>query len=87
MDHKEENESIVCVNCQKAVGLIQTILDDEATVEQKKFFSTHLDKCKGCFDHFEIEKDILDHIKAKLQRKCCPEGLINKIKSLVQKSK
>lgn len=78
-------DSYAC-DCSKFVDLMQLILDDEATNEQICFFKEHMDDCRGCLDYYEDEKNLIDQVRAKLERKCCPESLkstiLGKIKGI-----
>lgn len=60
--------------------MLQVILDGEATEEQKKYFSKHMDICLPCFKGYELDMAIKQLVKSK----CCggeaPEELIEKIK-------
>ena len=62
-------------DCGQFVELMQLILDDEASDEQLKFFHDHMDDCRGCLSHYEGEKNMIDQIRLKLERKCCPDSL------------
>ena len=60
--------------------MLQVILDGEATDEQKKYFSQHMDNCLPCFKGYELDMAIKQLVKSK----CCggeaPEELIEKIR-------
>jgi mycothiol system anti-sigma-R factor len=67
--------------------MLQTILDGEATEEQKNYFKAHMDVCMPCYKTYDLDMAI----KKLLQSKCCggdvPNELIDQIKSQVtQKS-
>ncbi len=63
--------------------MLQTILDGEATEEQKTFFKMHMDGCMPCFKTYDLDMAI----KQLIQSKCCggeaPPDLVEKIKAQV----
>ena len=71
-------------DCSKFLETIQLILDDEATNEEVCFFKGHLDGCNGCFEHYNIEKSVIDEIRTKIERRCCPETLKTAILDKIQ---
>ncbi len=67
--------------------MLQTILDGEASEEQKQYFKGHMDNCMPCFKSYDLDMAL----KQLLQSKCCggeaPQDLIEKIKiQISQKS-
>jgi mycothiol system anti-sigma-R factor len=71
-------------NCRE---MLQTILDGEATEEQKDYFRQHIGGCMPCYQSYDLEIAI----KQLLQTKCCggeaPSDLVEKIKEqLAQKT-
>lgn len=47
--------------------MLQIILDEVATPEQREYFRDHMDKCIPCFKAYEVDITI----KEMLQVKCC----------------
>jgi len=66
--------------------MLQSILDGEATSEQKKYFKEHMDHCLPCYKEYNLDMAI----KELLQTKCCggncPEDLVAQIKSKIKSS-
>lgn len=61
-------------SCEKFLDIMQLILDDEATEEQKDFFRQRIETCSSSLNYYENEKVLWDKIRVKLgQKKCCPE--------------
>jgi mycothiol system anti-sigma-R factor len=60
--------------------MLQTILDGEATADQKEYFKTHMDQCMPCYKSYDLDMAL----KQLVQSKCCggeaPTDLIEKIK-------
>lgn len=71
-------------DCKKVENLVQVIIDDEATEEEKKFFEDHICQCTCCKKIYNCEKDVLNCVKEKLARKCCPQSLKDSIKAKLQ---
>lgn len=72
-----------CPNKQECLQLLQSILDGEATAQQKEtFLKQHLQECMPCYKNYHLEVAIRDLLK----KKCCneaPEELVNTIKAKV----
>jgi mycothiol system anti-sigma-R factor len=66
--------------------MLQTILDGEATEEQRSYFKAHMDNCMPCFKSYDLDMTI----KQLLQSKCCggevPNELIDQIKSFINQN-
>lgn len=60
--------------------MLNSILDGEASTEQKEYFRSHMDGCMPCFKAYNLDMAI----KELLQTRCCgeeaPADLIDKIK-------
>ena len=65
--------------------MLQSILDGEATAEQRSYFKQHMDHCMPCYKEYNLDMAI----KELLQAKCggiCPEDLVAQIKSKINSS-
>lgn len=72
-----------CPNKQECLQLLQSILDGEATSDQKEhFMKQHLEECMPCYKNYHLEVAIRDLLKKKCQGEA-PEELINSIKAKV----
>ena len=71
-------------DCEKVIGLVQAIIDDEATEEEKEFFEKHIRNCSSCREIYNCEKDIINCVKEKMARKNCPQSLKDSIKAKLQ---
>ncbi len=83
IDSKATSDTSSC-DCSQFLGVMQLILDDEATDEQLCFFKEHMDGCSGCWEHYNVEKSVIDEIRTKLTRKCCPDSLKSSILDKIQ---
>jgi mycothiol system anti-sigma-R factor len=63
--------------------MLQTILDGEATDEQRNYFKAHMDGCMPCYKSYDLDMAI----RKLLQSKCCggdtPSELIDQIKTQI----
>lgn len=62
--------------------MLQTILDGEATQEQKEYFKSHMDLCMPCFKSYELDMAIRQLLKAKCNG-CAPDELVEQIRNQV----
>jgi mycothiol system anti-sigma-R factor len=76
-----------CPNKQECLQLLQSILDGEATVQQKdQFMKQHLEECMPCYKNYHLEVAIRDLIKKNCSCEEAPEELIHSIKEKVIKN-
>lgn len=71
------------IDCQTFVGLIQLILDDEASQAEKQLFSKHEHLCHHCADKYNIERSVIEVIRKKVDKDCCPDGFANLVRKTV----
>jgi len=76
----ENNSTNIKLDCKQFANLVQLIVDDEASEEQKALFINHEKKCGHCAEVYNIEKSVIDLVKTKLKRDCCTEGFANKVR-------
>ena len=72
-----------CSDFDKCLSILNFILDDEATREQEDFFYAHIEKCIVCFSHYNVEKQIRELLKRKLQKKTVPSELSSEIRNKI----
>jgi mycothiol system anti-sigma-R factor len=70
-------------NCMQ---MLQFMLDNEVTPEQKEYFMKHMDICMPCFKSYQLDMAIKELVKST----CCggeaPTDLVDKIRNqIVQK--
>jgi mycothiol system anti-sigma-R factor len=72
-----------CPNQKDCLEMLQLIVDDEATAEQKEhFLKHHLEECLPCYKNYHLEVEIRNLLKSK----CCgeaPQDIIDTIKARV----
>jgi anti-sigma factor (TIGR02949 family) len=72
-----------CPEKNECLKMLQSILDGEATLEQKDFFiKHHLEECLPCFNNYNLEVTIRQLLKTKCSSEA-PQELVDSIKSKV----
>ena len=65
--------------------MLQLILDDQVTPEQREYFVAHMANCMPCFETYQVDMAI----KHLLKNRCCggdaPKDLIVQIKAQIAK--
>lgn len=72
-----------CDHQTDCLKMIQLLLDGEATEAQKEKFRLNMDMCMPCIKMYHLEKEIKDLLQGKMEKKCCPESLVESIKAKV----
>ena len=73
-----------CANQKDCLALLQSILDGEATPEQKEHFvKHHLEECLPCYQNYHLEVTIRELLKKKCTGGCAPNDLVEKIKAQI----
>ena len=72
-----------CSDFDKCLKILNLILDNEATEIQKVFFDSHIEKCMVCFAHYNVERQIRQLIKKKLNQHPVSYALVNEVRSKI----
>lgn len=72
-----------CSDYDKCLRILNLILDNEATIQQEEYFYAHIENCMTCFAHFNVEKQIRQLLKSKLNHKSIPSALVDEIRSKI----
>lgn len=72
-----------CDNQENCIEMLQSIIDGEASAEQRyEFLTNHVERCMPCFKTYHLEMAIKDLVKAKCSGQC-PDGLVDEIKARI----
>jgi mycothiol system anti-sigma-R factor len=72
-----------CSNQKSCLEKLQSILDDEATKEEKEhFFKHHLEECMPCYRTYHLELEIRELLKKKCNEHA-PQDIIESIKARI----
>ena len=69
--------------CTKCLEILELMLDKETDGDQEEFFSSHIENCIPCLNHYELEQKIKDYIKSKITSRPIPDGLAEEIRSQI----
>ena len=72
-----------CPDIDKYLIILRQMLDNEATSDQEQFLLNHIDGCKCCLAEYELEQQVREVLKSKLEKKEVPVGLANSIKAKI----
>jgi anti-sigma factor (TIGR02949 family) len=75
-----------CPEEQRCLHVLEVILDDESTKEEEKKYFEHIEKCWTCYQNYNLEKEIRQLIRTKIENKTLPEGLVQQIKLEIEKA-
>lgn len=64
--------------------MLQTILDGQASSEQKDFFRYHMDKCMPCFKTYEVDITIKEMLRLKCKGDEIPKELVDQLKDQIK---
>ena len=64
--------------------MLQTILDGEASPEQKDYFRSHMDRCMPCFKTYEVDMAIKQMVKMKCCGEEIPKELVDQLKEQIK---
>ncbi len=62
-------QSAKCHEVEKCLELIHLVLDSEASSDQEKYLTEHLEMCMQCLENFNTEKEMRTALKTRLENK------------------
>ena len=77
---KEENE------CMKVLGMLDSVLDEEAQDRQQQEFHDHIEKCMPCYEKYNLDKSLKELIRHRCNNTQVPSGLVEAIKVQISQS-
>ncbi len=54
----ENSSDVGCSNFEKCYEILKLMVDNQATGEQKEYFSEHMEKCIHCLKQYNLECEI-----------------------------
>ena len=73
-------------DCDKVISILELIIDEEASDEDRNYFFKHIEACSSCFDTHNHHKMLKDFLQRNVKRKDVPANLIASIKNIVQET-
>lgn len=80
-----ETESLEYNQCQEAVKRLNEYLSRELDPEEEERVQSHLSQCKGCFEKFRFEENLLRLIREKIGQVQAPTALRQRILGLISR--
>lgn len=68
------------ITCDESIRLLDNYLDRELRPEEQRLVEEHLKVCAACARTFGFEGQVIQQIRAKLDRIVLPEDLMKKIR-------
>lgn len=75
-----------CSDIDKYIFILRQVLDGESSPEEEVYLSKHLDACSCCLGAYELEKNVREMLKTRLEKREVPEGLANTIRAKILQS-
>ncbi len=72
-----------CENHERCMEMIQAVLDGSATADEMAHFKSEMSTCLPCIEGHDLQKSIKEALYDKLEKKCCPQDTISKIKEKI----
>ena len=82
---KTENQGC-CSEHDRCLELLQLVLDGEASETEKGYYMHHIEECMPCYRSYNIEHEIRNILRSKLEKKPVPTDLVTCIRSKVQET-
>ncbi|WP_187262519.1 zf-HC2 domain-containing protein [Pontibacter beigongshangensis] len=79
---EEGNET----DCEKVAGILDLVIDGEASSEEQYFFNSHIEECVPCFESHQKQRLLKSIISGHLKRVIVPERLAHSIKTRIQET-
>lgn len=70
-------------NCERVVGLLDVIIDGEASTEDHHYFFKHLETCQDCFIAHNKQHQLKSFLQDNIKRKTVPLNLLGSIKTII----
>ena len=75
-----------CPEKQKCLEILNLVLDNEATEDQKEYFRNHIKECMPCNEGYSVEKSIRELLQSKCANKEVPADLVDSIKMKISET-
>ncbi len=72
-----------CDHAADCLKMIQLLLDGEASDQQVERFKNNLDTCRPCIEMYHLEKEIRQLLQGRMEKRICPDQLVQSIKARI----
>lgn len=81
MEQNSSNDD--CRESIKCIEILHLLLDNEATPEEEQYLREHIDSCLPCLKNYELEAEIRNLLRTRINKPHTPADLLVSIKSRV----
>lgn len=67
------------LDCGETFRRLDDYVDRELSKDEAQAVLQHLEQCSCCAEEFEVERELLEMVKAKLRQIVAPPGLMDRI--------
>ncbi|MFY0600288.1 MAG: anti-sigma factor [Cyclobacteriaceae bacterium] len=86
MSSSDKEKNGACAEFKKCLKVLHLLLDDEASKKEEEYLMGHIDKCLFCFEQYEVEKQIRELLRTRLEKMPVPSDLADNIRSKISQS-
>ncbi len=72
-----------CEHQSDCLKFIQSILDGAATEQDLERLKLNLETCQPCIKMYHLEKEMKALLQNRMEKKCCPEVIIEDIRTRI----
>ena len=72
--------------CNECMHALHLLIDGEASGNQKEFLEKHIEECMPCYQSYNLDKNVKEVLKSKIEKKPVPSALIANIKDKLNES-
>lgn len=72
-----------CEHQNDCLKFIQSVLDGAASEQDLEKLKRNLESCQPCISMYHLEKEMKALLQNKMEKRCCPEKIIEDIRSRI----
>jgi anti-sigma factor (TIGR02949 family) len=72
-----------CEHQSDCLKFIQSVLDGAASEQDLEKLKRNLESCQPCIRMYHLEKEMKALLQNKMEKRCCPEKIIDDIRSRI----
>jgi hypothetical protein len=72
-----------CEHQADCLKFIQMVLDKAGTDQDLNRLRLNLENCKPCIQMFHLEQEVKDLLQNRMEKRCCPEKIIDNIRTRI----
>ena len=72
-----------CEHQNDCLKFIQSVLDGAATEQDLERLKQNLESCQPCIQMYHLEKEVKALLQNRMEKKCCPEQIIDDIRTRI----